>query len=89
MTEEQRTRYRLALLAQLAASSPWPMGLDSLNTGMVLAGFRDSGHDDVLREAKAMEQSGWIKMGRNEVNRSQVEIELMEAGRVALKDKGL
>ena len=89
MNEKQRSRYRLFLLGQLKEAAPYAMTLSQLNDGQILSGFRDSTTDVALIEAKALAESGLLKLDRNETNRAVMEATLTEAGRVHLADNGL
>ena len=87
LSQNQLTEYRLDLLEQLHAAGGYTMRLEQLNAGQVRNPiFRQSQTDDVLRELRAMEQAGAVKLDRDPVNRALVVASIQEAGRVLLVD---
>ena len=89
LSEDQIPAFRLTILLLLESSPNWPLNLVSIKIGLVLKGYRDCEPDDVLTHCRAMAEFKWVSIGRSQVNRTVVEIELLEAGRVALRDAGL
>jgi hypothetical protein len=84
MTEEQRDRYRLDLLAQLQEASPYKMLVEALNVGMRRAQFRSSTVDDVLREASALQELGLLTIDASGTNAAVKRFRITEPGRVYL-----
>jgi hypothetical protein len=89
MTEDQRTQARAALLLQLHAASPQALRLDTLHTGLQLAGHTKLNPSDTLAELDALIELGHIGVSNGTFNATQKEFKLREAGRVALVEAGL
>lgn len=88
LTEAQRTKYRLDLMAQLKESTPNGMKLEHLVKGQDVAGWRAT-LTDCQAELQGLIELGHVRSRGNPVNASTQLYYLTEGGRVALAEAGL